>query len=453
MRIQSIISLATLMLLSSLTSVQAAPLTMDGLLNQVHTGRINDAKENAQRIKAFKADKAQQSRKLANMKAERVREEKRSSVLENKFEKNEKELAVAEKALRDRLGSLKELFGVLQQTAGDARGQFDNSLTQLQFKERSDFLTALAKKMGQSSKLVSIEEIEQLWFELQREMTESAKVVKFPAKVITTSGEAVERTVTRIGLFNVVADGKYLQYVSETGNLVELARQPQGRYLDKIEDFQQADSGIHPVGIDPSRGQLLAMLVQAPGLLERIDQGGVVGYIIILLGLVALLVAGERLVNLGMVGSRVRAQVKDPSHPQTNNPLGRVLKVYEDNPNANTETLELKLGESVLKETLGLNRSLSFLKVIAVVAPLMGLLGTVTGMIVTFQAITLFGTGDPKLMAGGISQALVTTVLGLCVAIPTVFLHTLTSTRSKQITQILEEQATGMVASRSEKSA
>ena len=453
MKIQSLISLAAVLLLSSINAVHATPLTMDSLLNQVHQGRINDAKENAQRIKAFKADKAQQSRKLSNMKAERKREEKRSSVLENKFEKNEKELTVAEKALRDRLGSLKELFGVLQQTAGDARGQFENSLTQLQFKERNDFLTALVKKMGQSSKLVSIEEIERLWFELQREMTESAKVVKFPAKVITSSGEAVDRTVTRIGLFNVVADGKYLQYVAETGNLVELARQPQGRYLDKIEDFQDTNNGLHPVGIDPSRGQLLAMLVQAPGLLERIDQGGVVGYIIILLGIVALLVAGERLVNLGMTGSRVRAQIKDTTHPQTNNPLGRVLKVYEDNPNANTETLELKLGESVLKETLGLNRSLSFLKVIAVVAPLMGLLGTVTGMIVTFQAITLFGTGDPKLMAGGISQALVTTVLGLCVAIPTVFLHTLTSTRSKQITQILEEQATGMVASRSEKSA
>lgn len=304
--------------------------------------------------------------------------------------------------------------------------------------------------MGQTSTLVSIDEIERLWFELQREMTESAKVVKFSAKVITSSGESVERMVTRIGLFNIVADGKYLQFVPETGNLVELARQPQSRYLDKIEDQEQATSGFSPVGLDPSRGQLLAMLVQAPGLFERIDQGGVVGYIILFIGLIALLVAGERLINLGITGARVRAQVKNSTKPNVNNPLGRVLKIYEDNPNANTETLELKLGESVLKETMGLNRSLTFLKVIAVVAPLMGLLGTVTGMIVTFQAITLFGTGDPKLMAGGISQALVTTVLGLVVAIPTVFLHTITSTRAKQITQVLEEQATGMVASRSE---
>lgn len=445
--------LTSLIIAAPVLSLQAAPVSLDDLLKQVHTGNVKDAKENAMRIDAFKAEKNQQNKKLKEMKRQRLQEEKRSASLETKFEKNERELVVLEKALNDRLGSLKELFGVLQQTAGDARGQFDNSLTQLQFKDRSEFLTGLAQKMGQSSKLVSISEIERLWFELQREMTESAKIVKFKTNVVTTSGETVERTVTRIGLFNVVSDGQYLQYVPETGNLVELSRQPKGYYLSKIEDFEESQSGLQAVGIDPSRGQLLALLVQAPGFLERIDQGGVVGYIILLLGLVALLVAGERLFKLGTTGAKVRTQLKNTLQPSINNPLGRVLKVYEDNPNANTETLELKLGESVLKETMGLNKSLAFLKVIAVVAPLMGLLGTVTGMIVTFQAITLFGTGDPKLMAGGISQALVTTVLGLCVAIPTVFLHTITSTRAKHITQILEEQATGMVASRSENEA
>jgi len=94
---------------------------------------------------------------------------------------------------------------------------------------------------------------------------------------------------------------------------------------------------------------------------------------------------------------------------------------------------------------------LMFLKIIAVVAPLLGLLGTVTGMIITFQAITLFGTGDPKLMAGGISTALVTTVQGLCVAIPTVLLHTLVASRARRLNQILEEQAAGMVAVQSER--
>jgi biopolymer transport protein ExbB len=453
MRIHHILSVALLVTLTGSFQVQAEAVSLDSLLKQVKSGRINDAKENAERLKNFKADKALQGKKLAAMKTERKRQESRSVKLEREFEVNEKNLAVLEKTFRERLGNLKELFGVLQQAAGDARGQFDNSLTQIQFSDRSDYLTALAQKMGQSSQLASIEEIERLWFELQREMTESAKVVRFNSKVITAQGEEVNRSVTRIGLFNVVSDGKYLQYVPETGNLIELGRQPQNRYLSGIEDLEAASSGMVGFAIDPSRGQLLSLLVQSPGLVERIHQGGVVGYIILFLGLIAVLVAGERLVTLWLTGRRVNVQVKQPGSPQTNNPLGRVLAIYEANPNANTETLELKLSEAVLKETLSLNRSLMFLKVIAVVAPLMGLLGTVTGMIVTFQAITLFGTGDPKLMAGGISQALVTTVLGLCVAIPTVFLHTLTVIRSKRITHVLEEQATGMVAERSEREA
>ncbi|HHJ35896.1 MAG TPA: energy transducer TonB [Gammaproteobacteria bacterium] len=450
MRIRNLLGAVSLIIFTASFQAGAAVVNLDDLLKQVKSGRVNDAKENAERIKAFRANKAQQAGKLADMKAERKRQEQRSVKLEKDFDVNEKKLAVLEKTLHERLGNLKELFGVLQQASGDARGQFENSLTQLQFKDRGEFLTELAKKMGQSSKLASIEEIERLWFELQREMTESAKVVRFTARVITAQGEEETRSVTRVGLFNVVSQGKYLQYVPETGNLVELGRQPPGRYLDGVRELEQASSGMVGFAIDPSRGQLLSLLVQSPSLIERIKQGGVVGYIILVLGLIALLVAGEKLINLWLTNRRVNAQVKDTSKPNGNNPLGRVLAVYEANPDANTETLELRLSEAVLKETTGLNRSLMFLKVIAVVAPLMGLLGTVTGMIVTFQAITLFGTGDPKLMAGGISQALVTTVLGLCVAIPTVFLHTMTVIRSKRIIQVLEEQATGMVAERSE---
>ena len=339
---------------------------------------------------------------------------------------------------------------MLQQASGDARGQFESSLTQVQFPDRTGFLTELAKKMGQTSRLASLEEIERLWFELQREMTESGKVVTFPTTVISATGDEVQKDVTRIGAFNVVADGKYLQYVPETGRLLELGRQPQKRYLEKVEAFEATGSGVAPFGLDPSRGQILSLLVEAPDLRERIDQGGVVGYVIIGLGMLALLIALERLLMLTVTGMRVRAQAKKTDQPG-NNPLGRVLKVYHDNPRADVETLELKLSEAILKETPKINRLLMFLKIIAVVAPLLGLLGTVTGMIITFQAITLFGTGDPKLMAGGISQALVTTVLGLCVAIPTVLLHTLVSSRARRVNQVLEEQATGMVAEQAER--
>ena len=99
----------------------------------------------------------------------------------------------------------------------------------------------------------------------------------------------------------------------------------------------------------------------------------------------------------------------------------------------------------------GLERYLNALGTIAATTPLLGLLGTVIGMILTFQAITLFGAGDPKMMAGGISTALITTMLGLCVAIPTVFLHSIMAGQSKKLVETLEEQATGLVAQSSEK--
>jgi len=216
-------------------------------------------------------------------------------------------------------------------------------------------------------------------------------------------------------------------------------------------DLAGASTGMSAFGLDPTRGSLVDNLVKAPSIQERIEQGGIVGYIIIGVGIIGLLIALERLLVLTVVGGKVKRQVKREK-ADTGNPLGRVLKVYEDNPDMDTETLEIKLGEAILREMPRLSRGVTLLKIIFVVAPLLGLLGTVTGMIVTFQQITLFGTGDPQLMAGGISQALMTTVLGLCVAIPIVLLHTIVAGRSKAVTQILQEQSAGIIAEHMEQS-
>jgi biopolymer transport protein ExbB len=193
------------------------------------------------------------------------------------------------------------------------------------------------------------------------------------------------------------------------------------------------------------------LLVQAPNLKERVEQGGVVGYIILIVGAFGLLLAIERLITLSLIRMKVNKQLKS-KEVKTNNPLGRVLKVRDEHPNADVEALELHLTEAILGEVPKLGRNLTIIKIISVVAPLMGLLGTVTGMINTFQAITLFGTGDPKLMAGGISTALVTTVLGLVVAIPMTLLYAMLNTRSKNIVYILQEQASGVIAERAERS-
>jgi len=427
-------------------------MSLSELLNRVEQGSARDNQAEQQRLQQFRQAQAQQQQLLQDAMNRRTAEERRSETLETTFEENELLIADVQGQLETRLGSLRELFGVLQQVAGDARAQFQNSLTNIEYPEREEFLTALAAKMGSSSQLASIEEIERLWFELQREATELGKVKLLRNfEVVTTDGEVQNEDIVRIGTFNLVADGRYLQQTG-TNSVAELQRQPeQGRFRNSTSALINAEPGTFArFGVDPTRGVILAALVETPNLRERVNQGGIVGYVIIALGALGVLLSLERLVMLGIAGRKVKLQLKRDV-PSSDNALGRVLQVYHNNKQVDTETLELKLGEAILKETPALSRGILFIKVISVVAPLLGLLGTVTGMINTFQAITLFGTGDPKTMAGGISQALVTTVLGLVVAIPTVLLHTIVSGRSRQITQILQEQSAGIVAEQSEK--
>lgn len=428
--------------------IQAA--SLEELLQMVKEGNVINRDANAKREREFLADKNRQQKALDDGRAEQVREEKRSDRLETQFEKNEVSIADLTELLSKRLGSLRELFGVLQQVSGDTQGVFDASIVSAEFPGRSEWLSEFAQSMGKSTKLATIEEIERLWYELQREMTESAKVSKFSANIIRADGEQVETEVIRIGTFNVVAEGKYLKYDMENQILGELGRQPEGRFVDTAQQLSAATSGFVQFGLDPSRGQLLSLLIQTPSLEERIHQGGNVGYVIITLGIIALLLSLERFIVLSVIGAKVNGQMKSDT-PNTNNPLGRVLQVYHDNTQIDAETLILKLDEQILKEQAPINARIGFIKIISMVAPLLGLLGTVVGMILTFQAITLFGTGDPKTMAGGISQALMTTVLGLCVAIPTVLLHSIVHTRSLGILHILSEQSAGIVASHAEK--
>ncbi|AWB67912.1 energy transducer TonB [Saccharobesus litoralis] len=432
--------------------VNAEPVNLDELLKTLEQGKMFQSQENQRREAEFKAQRDQQVRLLNEARNERDNQIKLSEKLETQFEENEFKTADLQEALDKRMGSLKELFGVLQQVAGDAKNKFSTSLISAQYAGRDVVMDELAQKMGKSSKLASIEEIEQVWFALQREMTESGKVATFNAPVVLQSGDKVEKEVVRVGAFNLVADGKYLEYVTETGTLAELSRQPSERFLAGAANIQTGNGELVQFALDPTGGSILGLLVQAPDLKERVEQGGTVGYIILAVGLVGLLIALIRFVGLAVVGAKMHSQLKSDV-AKDNNPLGRVMKVKDDNPDADVEALELKLSEAILREVPKLSRFLTFIKIISVVAPLMGLLGTVTGMINTFQAITLFGTGDPKLMAGGISQALVTTVLGLVVAIPTVLIYTVLNTRSKNLIYILQEQSAGIIAERSEKGA
>ncbi|MGB1263544.1 MAG: MotA/TolQ/ExbB proton channel family protein [Cognaticolwellia sp.] len=444
----ALVAIASALTITSVSAQQASDL--DDLLSRLENGQIAQTKQNQAREKAFTQKVNEQARLLSQAQATRDQAINTSTRLEAQFQDNEVRLANKTDALTRRMGELKELFGVLQQVAGDTKSKFQTSVVSAQIEGRDTFLDELAQSMGSSSKLASIEEIERLWFELQREMTESGKVHTFTRDVVMANGEKALANVTRVGGFNLVSDGRYLEYINETGSVAELIRQPSARYLDSANALTSTTGDVVPFALDPTGGSILGLLVQAPDTQERVEQGGPVGYVILAIGLVGLLIALERFVTLFLIGGKVSRQLKSTT-ASDDNPLGRVMLVKEQNPNADTETLELKLSESILREVPKLSSRLTLIKIISVVAPLIGLLGTVTGMINTFQAITLFGTGDPKLMAGGISQALVTTVLGLVVAIPMVFIFTLLHTRSRSIINLLQQQSAGIIAERAER--
>jgi biopolymer transport protein ExbB len=416
---------------------------MAELLERVRHGWNAEREENLEREERFTQERDQRVDLLERAKATRAYEELRSEKLEDRFGENELLLAQLEDKLSNRLGALGELFGLVRQTAGDTGGLVASSLTSAEFPGREAFL----EELGKSKSLPSITSLEKLWFTLLQEMTESGNVTRFRTSVVDANGQRTDREVIRIGAFNAVSDGKYLAF--EGGKLQELGRQPAGTYLDTVAPFESATGDLARLAIDPSRGSILRVLIETPDAGERVDQGGIVGYTIIALGTLAGILAIVRWVIVSIAARRVAAQ-KRSDVVLEGNPLGRVLGIYEENSSADIETLELKLDEAIMRESSKLERLLWAVKVVSIVAPLMGLLGTVTGMIQTFQAITLFGTGDPKMMASGISEALVTTMLGLFVAIPLVLLHALVSNSSQGVVQILEEQATGLVARRSQ---
>jgi biopolymer transport protein ExbB len=424
------------------------------LLELVQKGQFADTQEQRDRERQFRNEKNKQAKLLADAKAERARLEREAARLEVKFEANEALLVVAEVQLKERLGSLNEIFGHLAGLATESRNIFEQSISSAQFgKEREEFLTKLAVKMGRGVTLASIPELERLWFELQREINATGEVVKFTTDVIALDGTVESREVVRVGVFNAVSDGNYLTYASTRGMYEELPSQPARRYTSTTSDVLDAEAfpvqfAVDPTG--PQGGSYLASLIAMPGWGERTQQGGLVGYIILyVLGLGGLGLFGWRLYSLIGIRSLIDSQLA-ASTLSTDNPLGRVLKVAEDNPKADTETIELKMAEQILNERPPIEKLNWLIKLISIVAPLMGLFGTIIGMIITFQMITLFGTGDPKTMAEGISIALVTTWLGLAVAIPMTFMSAIVSNFSKGILETIEEQAIGMAAERSE---
>tara|TARA_B100000949_G_scaffold21965_1_gene16845 strand:- start:2128 stop:3534 length:1407 start_codon:yes stop_codon:yes gene_type:complete len=421
--------------------------TLEQLLEITENDRQASGVINDQREQTFLAARDRQKFLLEQAVARLDQEEKRSVRLQKQFEENEKTLEDIQETLRIRIGNFGELFGVVRQVAGETIAIVKNSIVSLQFPNREKNLTGLAEARG----IPSIEQMHDLRVELLREMSQSGQVQRFQKQVVLPGGSIVDAEIVRVGVFNAITENFFLQFVPDTQSLQVLARQPARRYQSMAKDLFALDAGYTTMAVDPSRGQILSLLIQAPGLAERINQGGLVGYFIIFIGLLGLALSLWRLLVLRQDGQAINQQLTTDIVSQ-DNALGRILSVHNEHDAMDTESLELKIDEAILKEVPKLEKYHSIIKVFAAIAPLLGLLGTVVGMIVTFQALTLFGTGDPKLMAGGISQALVTTMLGLIVAIPLVFLHSVLTSWSGTLIEVLEEQSAGLIARHAERS-
>jgi len=421
--------------------------TLQQLLQQVQQDGLREQKVYKQREREFLEGKNKQQAMLSESKRELKKTQAETERLKNAFDNNEKKLAELSDELRQRMGNLGEMYGVVRQVSQDVAAVRYNSLLSVELGAESDVLN----KLSQSKALPSIGELERLWFEIQKQMTTQAEVKSQQQRFVNTKGSELEGLVTHIGPFVAFTKDGFLQYDNETQRYIELARQPDEATY--IADYLAANEEFATLAVDPTRGVLLGLTTQSPEILERIQQGGLIGYVILTLAALGVLFALWRVYVLMLISKKVSAQLQNVESPREDNPLGRVLASCQDQKDLDLETLEMKLDEAVLKEVPQLEKGQSIIKLLAGVAPLLGLLGTVTGMIATFQSITLFGTGDPKLMAGGISQALVTTVQGLVAAIPLLFMHNLVSSRSRKVIQILDQQSAGLVAESAEKAA
>ena len=418
---------------------------LDRLVESVKkTANTRSAEDNL-RLQRFLADKNRQQYLLNQMKSKLKAEESRSVRLTKEYEDNDSKLADLEEQLTLKLGSFGELFGIVRQTAGESKGQFALSLTNIEYPSRIEFLGDIAER--KSLDLPTNEELERLWFEILNELNQSGKVKEYTSQILSKSGEVMEADILRIGVFNSVANGMYLNLVAEQNVLEYLPKQPDGGIRRSAKRLQNSDAAsYHEVFIDPTRGSLLTKLIDRAGFFERINQGGFVGYIIIILLTIGLVLGAMRYRFLSQEAKVLDAELGSGNFSDSS-VLGKLNKIFKDYSGSTPEDLEAQLEDVLSRAVPVLEQNLSTIKLLAAVAPLLGLLGTVVGMIETFQSITLFGTGDPKLMAGGISQALVTTMLGLIAAVPLLFIHNILESRSRNITQVYEEQAIGFIAS------
>ncbi|WP_337227554.1 MotA/TolQ/ExbB proton channel family protein [Vibrio cholerae] len=417
----------------------------NSLVQQATQEKAQQQQHNQQREAGFVQTAQELQAAKAELLAERNRLQKEADQLSSQFSDNENTLARLEETLRLETGSLGEMFGVVRQNAKELQSELDQSVTGVELRAHQQSIDDVVA----AKTLPSMAQLRGLWQAMSEEIRASGQVQTTEIQWLNGQGETQTVPALRLGSLGLISEQGYVKW--------DNARQQALSYQQLPSDFPTfshirtlVDGDVVTMKVDPSRGVLLEQLALTPTLSQRLQAGGVIGNVILVLLGVGLIIALYRGAILATLRQKIKAQLKNPEQPG-NNPLGRILAVYNKEQQRSVEALELRLLEAVVDEQNHLETGLSMLKLLAALAPMLGLLGTVTGMIETFQVITQFGNGDPKVMAGGISMALVTTVEGLIAAIPLLLAHNILSAQAEAIRNILEKQGIGLVAQQAER--
>ncbi|PTQ04423.1 MotA/TolQ/ExbB proton channel family protein [Vibrio sp. ZF 223] len=438
--------LAVLLCITSISfSAFSASDSKAQLVNKAKSENRTQASHNVVREADFKKTEQELKAIKAQLEAKRTSIQGATDVLTQTFSDNENKLARLEEKLRLETGSLGELFGVVRQNAKELGAELSSTVNSVDRAEH----TATVDQIIDAKSLPSMPQLSGLWMSMVEQIQASSELSKSQIAFINGEGNTQTVDAYRLGSIGLVTDQGYVSWNTQREDAIAYLKQPSnGPTLASLSTLANGD--VSNVVVDPSRGFMLEQLALTPSLTDRLEAGGVVGKVILGLLAIGLIIALVRGVSLAIARQKIRAQLKNPEQAG-DNPLGRVLAVYNKEQNQTVEALELRLLEAVVDEQTHLEKGLSMLKLLAALAPMLGLLGTVTGMIETFQVITQFGNGDPKVMAGGISMALVTTVLGLVAAMPLLLAHNILSTQAENIRNILEKQGIGLVAEQAEK--
>lgn len=375
-------------------------------------------------------------------------------------------LAETERALQSEIDAsaseAEAIAGVVRATAADAEKLFAESLTAAAFPERRAKLQPLIS----DESFPAMRNIRELIDLLLQEAEANGRVERRNGTFISEAGRAVDGEILRVGALTGIYSANdsvgFLRIDSPkngtVGNLTAIPGDPPWHFSRMIRRYLNGETDAVPV--DVSSGVIAAQALQSGDLRKWLESGGMLVWPILIIAGVALLLALERLWSLGRVPTQTDAHMENLRamvakgdldacevycDTYRNVPTCNVLKAGVVHAGREREVMESALEEAILAQMPRLERFLSTLGVLAAVAPLLGLLGTVTGMIHTFQGITAFGTSDPRMMSGGISEALITTQLGLAVAVPIMITHHFFDRRVEKITADMEEKGTALV--------